>query len=168
MTPSTEPTKSPAKKKRKLKDSSEASGSEELSDKESPLALKKTRNSLETKTVSDNKLKEPPLKGKGKQKENSSPSPGRGKQVSKDKSSPVQGKGKQSSKGKTQSSSKVVCAQEDKRSKRKTIETATDNGFMSIWTEKRAIPAMDYNESNSKCPLPGCDSKGNIDYLVLC
>lgn len=28
------------------------------------------------------------------------------------------------------------------------------------WADKRPTPSMDYNESNAKCPLPGCDSKG--------
>lgn len=40
------------------------------------------------------------------------------------------------------------------------MESSSEDGLMSMWTEKRATPNMDYNESNAKCPLPGCDSKG--------
>lgn len=46
--------------------------------------------------------------------------------------------------------------------KKRTIEMTSDDGFLSIWTEKRSIPSLDYNESNAKCPLPGCDSAGKI------
>lgn len=31
---------------------------------------------------------------------------------------------------------------------------------LADWADKRPTPSMDYNESNAKCPLPGCDSKG--------
>ena len=46
--------------------------------------------------------------------------------------------------------------------KKRTIEMTAEEGFLSIWTEKRPTPALDYNESNAKCPLPGCDSAGHL------
>ena len=46
--------------------------------------------------------------------------------------------------------------------KKRTIEMTAEEGFLSIWTEKRPTPALDYNESNAKCPLPGCDSAGKF------
>lgn len=79
---------------------------------------------------------------------------------SKDKAPSSHGKGKQSAKAKTANHAKQP---EKTVSKRKTVETTAENGFMSIWTEKRPTPSMDYNESNAKCPLPGCDSKGSQD-----
>ncbi|KAH3707378.1 histone acetyltransferase KAT7-like [Dreissena polymorpha] len=39
---------------------------------------------------------------------------------------------------------------------------AEDSEDMSPWVEKRATPSLDYNETNAKCPLPGCDSKGHL------
>lgn len=41
----------------------------------------------------------------------------------------------------------------------KSVSKNSEN--LSPWAEKRPTPSMDYNESNAKCPLPGCDSKGN-------
>ncbi|KAJ8317051.1 hypothetical protein KUTeg_004955 [Tegillarca granosa] len=49
-----------------------------------------------------------------------------------------------------------------KRRSSANAETTAENGFMSIWTEKRPTPSMDYNESNAKCPMPGCDSNGHV------
>ncbi|KAK3095297.1 hypothetical protein FSP39_012942 [Pinctada imbricata] len=49
-----------------------------------------------------------------------------------------------------------------KASKTHNCENTINGEFMSIWTEKRPTPSMDYNESNAKCPLPGCDSKGHL------
>lgn len=51
-------------------------------------------------------------------------------------------------------------SRQGKSSKKQTMESSSEDGLMSMWTEKRATPNMDYNESNAKCPLPGCDSKG--------
>lgn len=48
------------------------------------------------------------------------------------------------------------------------------------FSEKRALPKTDYNETTAHCPLPGCDSKGQLlfweggedlvalSYSVLC
>ena len=46
------------------------------------------------------------------------------------------------------------------KSKCKNNEDADD------WADKRPTPSMDYNESNAKCPLPGCDSKGKAHQLL--
>lgn len=53
-----------------------------------------------------------------------------------------------------------------KRRSSANAETTAENGFMSIWTEKRPTPSMDYNESNAKCPMPGCDSNGKVTSSV--
>lgn len=53
-------------------------------------------------------------------------------------------------------------SRQGKSSKKQTMESSSEDGLMSMWTEKRATPNMDYNESNAKCPLPGCDSKGHL------
>ncbi|WAR21480.1 KAT7-like protein [Mya arenaria] len=43
----------------------------------------------------------------------------------------------------------------------KTVEEneADEDSPLSVWGEKRPTPSMDYNETNAKCPLPGCDSR---------
>ncbi|XP_060573544.1 histone acetyltransferase KAT7-like [Ruditapes philippinarum] len=37
-----------------------------------------------------------------------------------------------------------------------------EDPLMAEWADKRPTPSMDYNETNAKCPLPGCDSKGHL------
>ncbi|XP_052772579.1 histone acetyltransferase KAT7-like [Mya arenaria] len=46
----------------------------------------------------------------------------------------------------------------------KTVEEneADEDSPLSVWGEKRPTPSMDYNETNAKCPLPGCDSRGHL------
>lgn len=66
------------------------------------------------------------------------------------------GKNSKSSKGKAHS------GKGKHGDKKRTIEMTSDDGFLSIWTEKRSIPSLDYNESMAKCPLPGCDSAGHL------
>lgn len=49
------------------------------------------------------------------------------------------------------------------KSKNKSSPSKGENFDVSLhadWADKRPTPSMDYNESNAKCPLPGCDSKG--------
>ncbi|XP_033756553.1 histone acetyltransferase KAT7-like [Pecten maximus] len=125
---------SPARKRRKIETRTSESASE--CEKETPNII---QNKSSRKSVD---IKQPTSKS-----------------GSKDKTPSSQGKGKQSAKAKNVSQAKL---NEKTVSKRKTVETTAENGFMSIWTEKRPTPSMDYNESNAKCPLPGCDSKGHL------
>lgn len=54
--------------------------------------------------------------------------------------------------------------------KSKTISVKSEDmedALMAEWADKRPTPSMDYNETNAKCPLPGCDSKGKTEILAL-
>ena len=95
--------------------------------------------------------------GKGKNKENEKQSPNGKGAKSVGKSASNKG-GKLSKTGKAGKASKL----KSKININNVNSEETDPKLMSIWTEKRATPSMDYNESNAKCPLPGCDSKGNV------
>lgn len=89
-----------------------------------------------------------------------SDSPGKGKS---DSGKNNRGKEKRSGKSDRTVTPKgkfTLPSKQGKSSKKQTVESSSEDGLMSMWTEKRPTPNMDYNESNAKCPLPGCDSKG--------
>lgn len=60
-------------------------------------------------------------------------------------------------------SGKFVRSAKGKAGKSKQKEKGSNaNSDSQMWADKRPTPSMDYNESVSKCPLPGCDSKGHL------
>lgn len=81
------------------------------------------------------------------------------KSKSKAKTSPKK-KQKSSKKGKDKSHAKNKAEKPEKVSREQIDLPKTEDDFLALWTEKRPTPSLDYNESNAKCPLPGCDSKG--------
>ncbi|KAK3595862.1 hypothetical protein CHS0354_014686 [Potamilus streckersoni] len=90
-------------------------------------------------------------KEKDKDKEKDKSSNNGGKQTGKQ----VNGKVEKSGKNSYDKSSK-------NKGRNSNTEKTDDENMLSVWTEKRPTPSMDYNETNAKCPLPGCDSKGHL------
>ncbi|KAL5021148.1 hypothetical protein ScPMuIL_000303 [Solemya velum] len=71
-------------------------------------------------------------------------------------------KQKSSKKAKEKSHAKNKFEKPEKMSREQIDLPKTEDDFLALWTEKRPTPSLDYNESNAKCPLPGCDSKGHL------
>ncbi|XP_053406544.1 histone acetyltransferase KAT7-like [Mercenaria mercenaria] len=128
--------------KNKNKENAEESEKTEKSSKGKGLSKDKDTNSESGETGDENKVK-----------------------ISKDTNSEsgdaiekVKGKTNKSKPGKTGKAGKG-------KIKTKSVPAKGDNiddSLMAEWAEKRPTPSMDYNETNAKCPLPGCDSKGHL------
>ncbi|XP_063434737.1 histone acetyltransferase KAT7-like [Mytilus trossulus] len=147
----------PVKKRKRLDTSTSESESEvqTLSPKRKKAKGKQKSQSPEkeiksAKQTLDSDVKVEKVNKSGKQNKNNvgkSERGGKGEKLGKGKHHSKSSKGKQSGKH---------------GDKKRTIEMTAEDGFLSIWTEKRPTPSLDYNESNAKCPLPGCDSAGHL------
>lgn len=148
----------PPKKKRKT------NASESLSESESELPPSKSSRSKTGSAKNKGKASNSRSSGNSSDSDRgaSDNSPGKGKS---DSGKNSKGKDRRSGKSERILSPRGKFGQPSKQgksSKKQTMESSSEDGLMSIWTEKRATPNMDYNESNAKCPLPGCDSKGHL------
>lgn len=154
-------TGAPPNKKRKKN----TSISESLSESESEITTAKSNRG---KTTSSARKKSKSSGNSSDSDRGMSDSPGKGKSESGKNS---RGKDRRSGVGErtiTPRGKFPTPSRQGKSSKKQTVESSSEDGLMSIWTEKRATPNMDYNESNAKCPLPGCDSKGRTKVLFFC
>lgn len=156
---------SPVRKKRKTEptvtDTSTTQNSDSDTDSVNNFTPRATRSKTYESPLPEQKPKDKNKhEGKGKNKENEKQSPnGKGTVSvgSVGKTSSSKG-GKLSKTGKAGKASKL----KSKININNVSSDDSDPKMISIWTEKRPTPSMDYNESNAKCPLPGCDSKGHL------
>lgn len=153
---------SPVRKKRKTEPAATDTSATQNSDSDNESVNNFTPRSTRAKTYESPLPEQKPKDknkhdGKGKNKENEKQSPtGKGaKSVGKTTSNKG---GKLSKTGKAGKASKL----KSKININNVSSEEIDPKMMSVWTEKRPTPSMDYNESNAKCPLPGCDSKGHL------
>ena len=154
---------SPVRKKRKVHveppvtDTSTTQNSDSDTESVNNITPRATRSRTYESPLPEQKPKDKNKhEGKGKNKENEKQSPN-GKAVTVEKTTLNKG-GKISKSGKAGKASKL----KSKININNVSSDESDPKMISIWTEKRPTPSMDYNESNAKCPLPGCDSKGNV------
>ena len=156
---------SPVRKKRKLPvepsvtDTSTTQNSDSDSESVNNITPRATRSRTYESPIPEQKTKEKiKHEGKGKNKENEKQTLSDKGGVSVEKTTINNKGGKHCKSGKAGKASKLKSKININNVSQSSDES--DPKMISIWTEKRPTPSMDYNETNAKCPLPGCDSRG--------